>query len=106
MGRVQGPASYLLQHQLPINSHGGPAILLTVLPQPAAHLPHPLQTVPAVQQVLDIFGHDFSDILELIVQFVQVRGGPGVLVGFLGALDEGVELDEGIRSNSCRQVLL
>ena len=54
--------SILLQKQLPINSHRRLSVLFAILSQPATHLPHPLQTIPSIQQILDIFGHHLRDI--------------------------------------------
>ena len=92
--RAQGPI--LLQQQLPINPHGRPPILPTILPQPPAHLAHALETVAAIEQILDILGHDLGDVAEVVVELVEVLRGAAVLVGFLGALDEGVEVHEGV----------
>ena len=95
----------LLQQQLPIDPHGGALVLPAVLAQPHAHVAHALQAVPPVQQVLDVLRHDLGHVAQLVVQLVQVRGCARVLVGLLGALDEGVELDEGVGAALWRKVL-
>ena len=92
--------TYLLQHQFPIYPHSRLAVLLAVFPKPAAHITHLLQTIATVQQVLDVLGHDFRHVFQFIVEFVQVGGGTSVHVGLLCALDEGVEFDKGIWSQS------
>lgn len=92
----------LLYQQLPINSHRRTLILPTVLPQPAAHIPHPLQAIPPIQQILDILRHDAGDVFQLIVKTVEVPrrrvGGGGRLVGFGRALKETFEVGEGVRA--------
>lgn len=86
----------LLQQQLPINPHRCLLIFPTILPQPTAQISHPLQAIPPIQQILNILRHDFRHIAQLVIQLVQVLRCAGVLIGFLGALDEGVEFDEGV----------
>jgi hypothetical protein len=98
--------TYLLQQQLPVNPHGRFFVLSTVFPQSARDVPHPLQTVPAIQQILDVLRHHLGHILELVVQLVQVLRRARVLVRLLGALDERVELDKGVRPTRRREVLL
>lgn len=95
----------LLQQQLPIDPHRRLPILPTVLPEPLAHIAHALQTVAAVEEVFDVLRHDFRDDLELGVELVEVLGGARVLVGFFGALDEGVEFDEGVGAEGGGEVL-
>jgi hypothetical protein len=89
--------TYLLHQQLPINPHRRPLILPTILPQSATHFSHPIQTVPTVQQILNILGHDLRHVLQLILNLVQVRTRPRILVRLLGLLDECVELHERVR---------
>ena len=96
--------SVLLEQQLPIDPHSRLPVLLTILPQPLAHVSHPLQAVPPIQQVLNIFRHDLCHVPQLVVELVEVLRGAAVLVGFLGALDEGVELDEGVGAQGGRLV--
>ena len=95
----------LLKQQFPVYPHGRPPILFTILSQPPAHLTHPLQAVPTVQQILNVLRHDLCHISQFVVELVQIGGGTGIGVGFLGALDEGVELDEGVRTACCGEVL-
>ena len=97
--------TYLFQQQLPIYPHRRLPILPTILPQPPRHFPHPLQTIPAIQQILNILRHDFRHISQLVVQFVQILRSPTILVRLLRPLYERVELDEGIRSQGRRKVL-
>lgn len=90
--------SVLLQHQLPVDSYCSFPIFRSIFPQPTTHLAHPLKTVASVQQILDILGHDFGYILELVVQLVQIPGCSRVLVGLLGALNECIKFDECVGS--------
>ncbi len=99
----EGPI--LLQQQFPIDPHRRPLIFPTIFPQPLTHIAHPLQTIPPVQQILNILRHDLGHIPQLIIQFIQILRGAGVLVGFLGALDEGVEFDEGVGAAGGGKVL-
>lgn len=96
----------LLQQQIPIDPHRRLAILPTILPQPARHFAHPLQAIAPVQQILDVLRHHLGHIPQLIVQLVEVLARARVLVRFLGALDEGVEFDEGVGPAAGGQVLL
>jgi len=82
----------LLQQQLPIDPHRCALVLGRVLSKPTTHIPHLLQAVSAVQQVLDVLCHDLRDILELVVQARQVVSRAGVLVCLLCPLDIAVEL--------------
>lgn len=92
--RAEGPV--LLEQQLPIDPHRRALILRAVLPQPTAHVPHLLQTVSTIQQILDVLRHHLRDILELVVEPAEVVGRAGVLVGLLRALDIAIELAVGI----------
>lgn len=62
----------LLQQQLPVDPHRRSPIPLTIIPQPATHLPHAIQTIPPIEQILDILRHDLCNIPQLIIQLVQV----------------------------------
>ena len=86
----------LLQQQIPINPHRRLPIFPAILPQPARHLAHPLQTITPVQQILDILRHHLRHVSQLVVQLIKVLARPRVLVCFFGALDEGIEFDEGV----------
>lgn len=86
----------LLHQQLPVDPHRRPLVLLAVVPQPARELAHPLEAVPAVQQVLDVLGHDLRHVAQLVVEAVKVLRGARVRVGGLCAGDEGVEVHEGV----------
>jgi hypothetical protein len=99
-------ATYLLQKQLPINPDRRLLIFPTILPQATRNITHALQAIPAIQQVLNVLRHHLGHILELVVQLVQILRRPRVLVRLLGALDERVELDEGVGPTRRRQVLL
>lgn len=88
--------SILLQQQFPIDPHRRPLVFPTILPQPLTHVAHPLQTVPSVEQILDVLRHDLRHVPKLIVQLVQIPCSPRILVCLLGALNEGVEFDEGV----------
>jgi hypothetical protein len=55
-------ATYLLQQKLPINPHSRLLVLSAVFPQPARHVAHSLQAVASVQQILNVLGHDLSNI--------------------------------------------
>lgn len=70
------------------------------------HIAHPLQTISPVQQILDVLRHHLRHIPQLIVQLVEILGCTGILVCFLGALDEGIELDEGVGTAGGGEVLL
>ncbi len=96
----------LAQQQLPINPHRRPSILGTILPQPAAHLPHTLQTITPIQQIFNILRHDLGNIAQLVIQFIQVLRGARVRVCGFGARDEGVEFHEGVGSHGGREDLL
>lgn len=96
----------LLDQQIPIDLDSGLAVLPTIVPQPRAHLAHALEAVAAVQQVLDVLGHDLGDVAQLVVEAVEVLGGAGVGVQGLGAADEGVELHEGVGPQGGRVQLL
>lgn len=93
----RGERAVLLEHQIPVDLDGGLAVLAAVVPQPRADLAHLVQAVPAVQEILDVLGHDLGHVPQLVVQLVQVLGGARVGVRGLGAVDEGVELHEGVR---------
>lgn len=88
----------LFQHELPVDSHGGPPVLFAVVPEPAAELPHLLQVVSAVQQVLDVLVHHLGHVAELVVELVEVLARARVGVGRLRLCDEVVELHEGVRA--------
>ena len=86
----------LLEEQLPVDAHGRPAVLLAVVAQAAADLAHPLEAVPAVEQVLDVLGHDLSHVPELVVELVEVLAGARVGVHSFRLADEAVKLHEGV----------
>jgi len=94
--------THLFQQQFPIYPHRRLPILPTILPQPPAHLPHPLQTIPSVQQILDILRHHLRHICQLAVQLVQITRCAGVAVRLLCPLHEGVEFDEGVGTQGGR----
>ena len=98
-------STYLLQQQLPIYPHRRLPILPTILPQPPGHLPHPLQAIAPIQQILDILRHHFRHISQLIVQFIQVLRRSTVLVRLLRPLYERVKLDKGVGSQGRGEVL-
>ena len=58
----RGERPVLLQQQLPIDPYSSPLILPTILPQPLTHVSHSLQTIPSVQQILNILCHHFRYI--------------------------------------------
>jgi hypothetical protein len=90
--------THLLQQKLPIYPHRRLPILPTILPQPPTHLPHPLQTIPSIQQILDVLRHHLRHICQLAIQLVQITCCPRVRVGLFGPGHEGVEFDEGVGS--------
>ena len=98
--------AHLLQQQLPIDPHRGLLVLPAVFSQPARDISHSLQAVSSVEQVLDVLGHDLGHILQLVVELVQVLCCTRVLVRLLRALDEGIELDKGIRPTRGREVVM
>jgi len=63
-------STHLLQQQLPIDPHRRLLVLATVFSQARRDIAHALQTVPSVQQVLNVLGHDLGHILQLIIQLV------------------------------------
>jgi len=89
----------LLKQQFPINSNSSLPIFLTILPQPTADLTHALQTISPIQQILDILSHDFRNVSQLIVQFVEVLSGSRIGISGFGALNESVEFHEGVGSH-------
>lgn len=86
----------LLQQQLPVDPHRGTTILLAIVPQATTNLAHPLQAIPAIQQILDILRHDLCHIPQLIVQLVEVLAGARIGIGGLGLGDEVVKLHKGV----------
>lgn len=88
--------AYLLQQQLPIYPHRSLPILLRVFPQSPTHLPHPLQTVPSIQQILNILRHYLRHILELTIQLVQITRRPRIAVRLLRSLHKRVEFHKRI----------
>jgi len=96
LASLLNPVTHLLQQQFPIYPHRRLPILSTILPQPPAHLPHPLQTIPSIQQILDILRHHLRHVRQLAVQLVQITCRAGVAVCLFCPLHEGVEFDEGI----------
>lgn len=96
------PVTHLLQQKFPIYPHRRLPILSTILPQPPAHLAHPLQTIPSIQQILDILRHHLRHVRELAVQLVQITCCAGVAVGLFCAGHEGVEFDEGVGAEGGR----
>lgn len=98
--------SILLKQQLPINPHSRLPIPQTIIPQPRTHIPHLIQTIPPIQQILDILVHNLAHISQFVVELVEVGGGARVLVGFARLLDEAVEFDEGVGACVLGEVLL
>jgi hypothetical protein len=97
----------LLQQQIPVDPYRGLAVLLGILSQSGTDFAHALQAITSVQQVLDVLGHDFRDILELGVQLVQILRRAGIGICGLGALDEGVEFHECVWSErGCDKLLV
>lgn len=92
--RAKGPI--LLQHQLPINPHSRPPVFLTIIPQPRANLAHPLETVPAIQQILNILGHDLGHIAQLVIQLVEILRRAGVTIGRFGFCNKVIKLHKRI----------
>lgn len=88
----------LLEKQFPVYADCRALVLGRVLAQTAAHVAHLVQAVAAVEQVVDVLGHGFVHVLELIVQSVHVVLRPAVLVEFLCALEEAFKLGVGIRA--------
>lgn len=86
----------LLEHQFPIDSYGSPPILLTIIPQPRADLAHPLQTISAIEQILNILGHHFCHVAQLVIKLVKVLCGARIAVGRLGLGNEVVKLHKGV----------
>lgn len=84
----------LAQQQLQVDLARGAAVLLGVLSQRGAQVAHLVERVAAVQQVLDVLGHDLLDAREVLVELVQVVLHALVAVELLGLLQEVVECDE------------
>lgn len=59
--------AHLLYQQLPVDAHRSLLVLPAILPQAPRQFTHPFQAVPTVQQVFNVLGHDFRDILQLVV---------------------------------------
>ena len=95
----------LLQQQLPINPHRRTLILSTILPQPTTHVPHLLQTVPPIQQILDILRHYLRHILQFVVQPAQIVRGPAILICLFRAFNEAFELAVLVGSKGGREVV-
>lgn len=91
-----GKGTILLEQQLPVDADGGSTVLFAVVAQAAANLAHALEVVAAVEEVLDVLGHDLCDVAQLVVELVEVLGGAGVGVGGLCLCDEVVKLHEGV----------
>lgn len=70
----------LLQQQIPVNPHRGPSVPLAIVSQPTTYLSHPIQAVPPIKQVFNVLRHDLGHIPQLIVDFIQVLGGPGIRI--------------------------
>ena len=97
--------SILLQQQLPINFNSRPLILPTILLQAIRHLPHPLQTIPSIQQILNILRHNLRHIPQLIIQLIQILTRAAILVCFFSPLHEGVKFDKGVGAAGGGEVL-
>jgi hypothetical protein len=97
--------SVLLEKQLPVDADCRALVLGRVLAQPAAHVAHLVQAVAAVKQVVDVLGHGFVHILELVVESVHVVLRPAILVEFLRALQEAFELGVGVRAQARVEVV-
>lgn len=93
-----GKGPVLLQHELPVDPHGGPAILLAVVAQAGAYLSHALEAISTVQQVLNVLCHNLCHVAQLVIEAVEVRRGARVGIGGLCLCDEGVELHKGVGS--------
>lgn len=98
--------SILLQQQLPVDPNRRLSIFSAVLSESATDLTHSLQAISPIKQVLNVLGHNFSDISELIIEFVKVLSGAGVGVGGFSARDKGVEFHECVRAERRRVHLL
>jgi hypothetical protein len=92
--RRNGPI--LLQQQLPIDPHRRALILERIIFEPTAHIPHPLQTIPSVQQVLDILRHHFVHVFELVIQAIESAVRAAVLIRLLAVLEEALEFCVGV----------
>lgn len=97
--------THLFYQQLPIDAHSGLFVLHAIFSQTSRKFTHPFQTVTTIQQILDVLGHDFRNILELIIYPVETLRCAAVLVELLGALDKGVKFDKGVWSQIWRLVL-
>lgn len=95
-----GKRPVLLQQQLPVDAHRRTPVLLAVVAQPAADLAHLVQVVAAVQQVLDVLGHDFCHVAQLVVELVEVLRGAGVGVRRARLADEVVKVHKRIGSQA------
>lgn len=65
---------------------------------PSLLLTHLLQRVSTIEQVLDILGHDLGHVLQLVVESAEIVGCARILICFLRALDEAIELGVLVRS--------
>jgi hypothetical protein len=98
--------SILLQQQLPINPHRRLSILPTILLQPTTHIAHPLQTIPSIQQILNILRHHLRDIPQLIIQLIQILRRAAITIRSLRLLNKRIKLHKRIRSQYRRHDLL
>lgn len=89
-------STYLLQQQLPINSHSRLPILPAILSQPRTNIAHSLQAIPSVQQILDVLRHNLGHIFQFIIQLIEILRGTRVLICLSCALNKRVKLDEGV----------
>lgn len=96
----------LFEEQLPVDADSCALVLGRVFAKTAAHVTHFVQAVTAVQKVVDVLGHGFVDILELIVEAMEIVLRAAVLVKLLCALEEPFEFGVGIRSHAGVQVLV
>mmetsp|Transcript_637 Transcript_637/g.2448 ORF Transcript_637/g.2448 Transcript_637/m.2448 type:complete len:207 (+) Transcript_637:156-776(+) len=88
----------LLNQRLPAEILGSRAVFPTLVPQRLGHRANVVQTLALAEDIVDVARHDALYVVQILVEFTQVALRARVLVQLLGFLDEGVELDEGVRA--------
>ena len=78
-------------------------VLPALVRQVAAHRAHVVQPLPLPQHVLNVACHDALDLHQILAQFADVALRARVQVQLLGALDDGVELNERVPAMCARE---
>ena len=105
-GNDTGNRTVLFEKQFPVDADSRALVLGRVFAKTAAHVTHLVQAVTAVKKIVDVLGHGFMDILELIVEAVEIVLCAAILVQLLCALKEAFKFGVGVRSHAGVKVLV